>query len=63
MKIDRNLGNNAKSWPFIEASKLINNAENLGEGEVHKVTNNVANEIKSDSESEYIEIKISIRKR
>ena len=31
MKIDRNLGNNAKSWPFIEASKLINNAEKTGQ--------------------------------
>ena len=31
MKIDRNLGNNAKSWPFIEASKLINSAEKTGQ--------------------------------
>ena len=31
MKIDRKLGNNAKSWPFIEASKLINNAEKTGQ--------------------------------
>ncbi len=45
------------------AASPINNAENLGELEVHKETNTVAHEIKSDSESEYIEIKISIRKR
>ena len=31
MKIDRNLGKNAKSWPFIEASKLVNNAEKQGQ--------------------------------
>ncbi len=45
------------------ATGPINNAENFGEVEVHKVTNTSAHEIKSDSESEYIEIKISIRKR
>ena len=45
------------------ATGPINNAENLGEVEIHKVTNTVAHEIKSDSESEYIEIKISLRKR
>ena len=45
------------------ATGPINNAENFGEVEVHKETNTSAHEIKSDSESEYIEIKISIRKR
>ena len=45
------------------ATGLINSEENLGEIEVREVTNTVAHEIKSDSESEYIEIKISLRKR
>ena len=45
------------------ATGSINNAENLGEVEVNEVTNSVAHEIKSESESEYIEIKISIRKK
>jgi hypothetical protein len=45
------------------ATGPINNVENFGEVEVHKVTNTSAHEIKPDSESEYIEIKISIRKR
>ena len=45
------------------ATGPINNAENLGEEEVHETTNSVAHEIKSDSESEYIEIKITIRKK
>ena len=45
------------------ATGSINNEENLGEVEVHEVTNSVAHETKSDSESEYIEIKISIRKK
>ena len=45
------------------ATGPINNVEDSAEVEIHKVTNTVANEIKSDSESEYIEIKISLRKR
>ena len=45
------------------ATGPINNVDNFGEVEVHKVTNTFAHEIKSDSESEYIEIKISIRKK
>ena len=45
------------------ATGPITNAEDSAEVEIHKVTNTVAHEIKSDSESEYIEIKISLRKR
>ena len=45
------------------ATGPINDVEDSAEVEIHKVTNTVAHEIKSDSESEYIEIKISIRKR
>ena len=45
------------------ATGPINNVEDSAEVEIHKVTNTVAHEIKSDSESEYIEIKISLRKR